>query len=92
MGYNFRLNVIIRILIMSILLGTTIYLFLSLENYLRGGYFIGFWLISVIELIYYLEKTNRDFTTFLSSFYKTISPPHSRKKGAINQWRIITDL
>jgi nitrogen fixation/metabolism regulation signal transduction histidine kinase len=61
---NFRLNVIVRIIIFTIILTALIYCLMN-GLYLRSIYiFIGF-AISIGEFVHYVEKSNRDLTSFL---------------------------
>ncbi len=64
---NFRLSVLIRILLISALITLLVYFLLVDVRYLRSVYIIFFLVIAIIEFIWYVDKTNRDFTSFLLS-------------------------
>lgn len=65
MRKSFRYNVIFRILLITGLLAMLIYFFLISENYLRSTYFAVFLVIAIVEFIWYVDRTNRDFAAFL---------------------------
>ena len=64
---NFRINVVIRLVLIVLLLGFfSFYLFVS-SNYIRSIYLGIFILLLLIELFWYIDKRNRELTTFLKS-------------------------
>lgn len=63
---NFRINTIIRILVFVLIIGAFFYC-IYLERYLRSIYVAIALVIAVAEFIRYVDKTNRDFTSFLSA-------------------------
>lgn len=65
MSKNFRVNIIIRILILCVLIGLFIYFVFVDLRWLRSIYLGLFIIISIIEFVWYVDRTNRDFTTFL---------------------------
>lgn len=95
MRKNFRYNVIIRILLITVLLVLLIYFFIVTEKYLRSIYFLVFLVMTVIEFIWYVDRTNRDFAAFLlallqNDFTTTFSETARGKSfnelhGAFNQ-------
>ena len=62
---NFRFNVIIRILLIAIGIGSLLYFVLITEQYLRSIYIFIFVVLAIIEFIWYVDKINRDFSSFL---------------------------
>ncbi|QSE98973.1 sensor histidine kinase [Fulvivirga lutea] len=62
---NFRLNILLRILIITTIIGLHIYFLLVDTRYLRSVYLIIFLVIAIIEFVWYVDRTNRDFTSFL---------------------------
>ncbi|UII23116.1 sensor histidine kinase [Fulvivirga ligni] len=67
MSRNFRLKVIIRILIITCILALLIYYLLLEQKYLRSVYLVIFVAIALFEFIYFIDKTNRNFTSFLTA-------------------------
>jgi len=65
MRRNFRLNIILRILLLTIFITLAVYFLLVEKHYLRSVYLLLFIAITIIEFIYYVDRTNRDFTSFL---------------------------
>lgn len=64
---TFKVKVLIRIVVLSAFLGSFLYFALVTEQYLRSGYFLVFSLISVGELFWYIDRTNRDLANFFQS-------------------------
>ncbi|TRX56271.1 GHKL domain-containing protein [Fulvivirga sp. M361] len=62
---KFRLNIVIRIIVIALLLTSVIYYLIVLEYYLRSCYLIVFVLLALIEFVWFVERTNRDFKVFL---------------------------
>ena len=67
MKKNFRLSVLIRLLIISAFITLLVYFLMIDVRYLRSVYILFFLVIAIIEFIWYVDKTNRDFTSFLLS-------------------------
>jgi len=62
---NFRLNLVIRILLIAFTLLGLVYFILISEQYLRSVY-LGLLLVFIVaEMIWYIERINRDFNAFL---------------------------
>ncbi len=64
---NFRLNILIRLLVITVLITLLIYFLLVEIRYLRSIYLAVFLALAIGELVWYVDRTNRDFTTFLLS-------------------------
>ncbi|MTI21871.1 GHKL domain-containing protein [Fulvivirga sp. RKSG066] len=64
---NFRLNIIFRVLLLTGVLAAFVYLIFVAHNYLRSMYILVLLSLLIAELIWYVERTNRDFTSFLTS-------------------------
>ena len=62
---NFRINLLVRISILSVCIALFSYLVLVSHHYLRSAYLLIFIILTLIELIWYIERTNRDFNAFL---------------------------
>lgn len=62
---NFRLNLILRILFIIIIISAFIYLILISNQYLRSVYLGVLLVIVIAEMIWYIERINRDFNAFL---------------------------
>lgn len=92
---NFRFNVIIRILLIAIGIGSLLYFVIITEQYLRSIYIFIFIVLAIIEFIWYVDKTNRDFSSFLlaimqDDFSTTFSEKRKGKSfarlyGALNK-------
>ena len=81
---------------MSLFLGVVFYLFFVSENYLRGIYFLIFWLILVVELIRFIEKTNRNITGFFNSLlqndFTTTFAEDGKGKNSKNLYRALNNI
>ena len=64
---NFRLQVVIRILIISLALGLFLYWLLVTGKYIRSFYMGILVILAVIELFIFIDRTNRDVTNFFQS-------------------------
>ena len=62
---NFKVNVILRVLIICIFIALLMYFLILEKRYLRSGYLAVFLILSVLELLWYIDKSNRDFSSFL---------------------------
>lgn len=62
---SFRVNVILRLSIITILVGLMLYFVISDAHYLRSIYLFIFLIIALIELFWYIDRTNRAFSSFL---------------------------
>ncbi|MDN5211063.1 ATP-binding protein [Fulvivirgaceae bacterium BMA12] len=62
---NFKVNVVLRVLLICIFIGLLMYFLLVDERYLRSVYLAVFLILSVLELFWYIDKSNRDFSSFL---------------------------
>ncbi len=68
MGFkSFKINVIVRLGIILILLSLSIYYILVEHKYLRAIYAGIAFLVTVVELFWYIDKRNREINLFLSS-------------------------
>ncbi|MEQ9414645.1 MAG: hypothetical protein RIF39_12490, partial [Cyclobacteriaceae bacterium] len=63
---NFRINIIFRVLILILIIGVLTYCLYN-KLFLRSIYVAIALIIIITEFIRYVEKTNRDFTSFLSA-------------------------
>jgi two-component system, NtrC family, nitrogen regulation sensor histidine kinase NtrY len=64
---NFRLNVIIRVLLLTATLFLLLWVFEADKYYVTPVLIVILAFIQVFSLIYYVDKTNRDVTSFLES-------------------------
>lgn len=64
---NFRLNIIIRVVVLGISITLLFYLILSTKLYASIIVLILIIIYQIYSLIYYVEKTNRDLSRFLSA-------------------------
>lgn len=65
MSKNFRVNVLLRLLLVTFLIALLVYFVMVDERYLRSVYLAIFLVISLMEFVWYVDRTNRDFTSFL---------------------------
>jgi nitrogen fixation/metabolism regulation signal transduction histidine kinase len=77
---NFRINIILRVLILSLIIGVLTYCLYN-ELFLRSIYVAITLIIIITELIRYVEKTNRDFTSFLSALLQNDFTTTYAEKG-----------
>ncbi|MGC3942998.1 MAG: ATP-binding protein [Chryseolinea sp.] len=63
---HFTIQVIVRVLLLTILLGTLMWCVVN-ELWLRSVYAIVACLVSLVELLWFLDRFQRDFRTFLIS-------------------------
>lgn len=61
---NFRVNVIIRVLLLAVIVALLIYC-LYQQLYLRSIYIAIGLILAIVEFIRYVDKTNRDYSNFL---------------------------
>ena len=64
---KFRIQVIIRFTIIALALGGLLYCLLVTGKYIRSFYLSVFTVLALVELFYYIDRTNRDVTAFLQS-------------------------
>jgi two-component system, NtrC family, nitrogen regulation sensor histidine kinase NtrY len=64
---HYRLQVFLRIVLLTVLLGLLVYFFFVEERWLRSIYLLFFVILAIGELFWYLDRTNRDIATFLTS-------------------------
>lgn len=62
---NFRLRILIRIIAIVLLIGLMLYFAIIDEKYLRSIYILTFIIILISELVWYIDRTNRDINSFL---------------------------
>ena len=62
---NFKVNVILRVLIICLFIALLMYFLVIDKKYLRSVYLCVFLILSVFELLWYIDKSNRDFSSFL---------------------------
>ena len=62
---NFKVNVVLRVLLICIFIGLLMYFLIIDKKYLRSVYLAVFLILSVLELLWYIDKSNRDFSSFL---------------------------
>lgn len=63
---NFRINVILRVLLFVVITGALSYCLIN-QLFLRSIYVSVALIIAIVEFIKYVDRTNRDFASFLSS-------------------------
>lgn len=64
---NFRFNIFLRLGIVLVLMGLLSYYLFVAGKYIRSFYFGFFILALIFELLWYVDKRNRELTTFLST-------------------------
>jgi len=95
---SFKIRVILRLALLSLFLGAFFYFVFVTGQYLRSAYFIAFFIIAVVELFWFIDRTNRDLSNFFQSilqsdFTTTFTKKHQGKSfeqlyGVVNE---ITD-
>jgi len=66
---NFRVNIIFRVCLFVVISGALVFCIYE-QLYLRSIYVAIALIIAIAEFIRYVDKTNRDFTSFLSALYQ----------------------
>ena len=64
---KFRIQIIIRLAIITLAIGFLLYCLLVSGKYIRSFYSAVFIILAMVELFYYIDRTNRDVTAFLQS-------------------------
>src|SRR5699024_4393721 len=78
---NFRLNLIIRVLLLSAIIAACLYLWMATDYYISAGLLILVIVYQIKQLIHFVELTNRKLTRFLESIrYSDFSRSFSSKK------------
>lgn len=78
---NFRLNIIIRVVLLAITLAGGIYLWGNTDFYISAGLLTLLVLYQIIRLIHYVERTNRKLNRFFNSIrYSDFSRTFSSEK------------
>ncbi len=68
MGFNnFRIQIILRVLLLAVSVFLAIYLFMTKQLWITSGVMAGAVIFLIVELIYYVERTNRKLTQFFQS-------------------------
>ena len=62
---NFKINVILRVLTICLFIALLMYFLVVDQKYLRSAYLSVFLILSIFELLRYIDKSNRDFSSFL---------------------------
>ncbi|MEP2668196.1 MAG: ATP-binding protein [Cyclobacteriaceae bacterium] len=92
---NFRINVIIRVLLLVLIIATLSYCLIH-QLYLRSIYVAIALIIAIGELLRYVEKTNRDLTSFLSALsqndFTTIYSEKDRGKSFNNLYSVFNQI
>lgn len=80
---KFRLNVVIRLILIAAAFGILIYYLFVSGRYIRSFYLGVFVILALVELFYYIDKSNRDVATFLQSILNSdfTSVFDAKKKG-----------
>jgi len=90
---NYKLNFIIRIVILVIGLSALIYSIIVLQNFMRGLFSLVFCVISVVEFFNFLNKMNRDFKSFLKALiYEDFTNYYSKKKDSTGIYNLFNQL
>lgn len=77
---NFRLNVIFRVVLLALSMGTCLYLWLNSDFYISAGLLSAIVIYQIIRLIHYVDQTNRKLSRFLNSIrYSDFSRSFSGK-------------
>ncbi len=81
---SFTIRILFRIVIQFLLLGAFFYFVFATGQILRSIYFFSFFIIALFELIWFINRTNRDYSNFLLSilqndFTTTFTRKHEGK-------------
>ena len=93
---NFRVNIFIRILIIALVITLLVYYLVVSINYLRSVYLLVFFVLAVIEFIWYVDRTNRDFKAFLlallQSDFTTTFPEKAKGRSFNELYRVFNQI
>lgn len=79
---NFKIGFTIRILILATAILAFVYSVLILTNFIRGLFSLVFCIVSIIELLQFINKTNNDFKSFLNALiYEDFTNYYSKSKN-----------
>lgn len=90
---NYRLQFIIRILILVLGLLALIYSAFILHNFMRGLFSFIICVFSVLEFFHFLNKMNRDFKSFLQALiYEDFSNYYNKKNDSTGVYNLFNQL
>ncbi|MEM7110220.1 MAG: ATP-binding protein [Bacteroidota bacterium] len=78
---NFRLNIVLRLAIITVLISLMVFYLLVEPRYLRSFYIFLFLVVVFIEFFWYIDKTNRDFKSFLLALLQNDFTTRFSEKG-----------
>ncbi len=78
---NFRLQLIIRLLLLAATMAVSIFLWMNTDYYISAGLLVLVIIYQIVHLIHFVDQTNRNLTRFLNSIrYSDFSRSFSSKK------------
>ncbi len=78
---NFKLNIIIRLAIITVFISLMVYYLFASLHYLRSFYLLLFLVVAFAEFFWYVDKTNRDFRAFLLALLQNDFTTRFAEKG-----------
>lgn len=79
---SFKVGFIIRILVLAIAILALVYSGLILNNFIRSIFSFAFCVISIAELFNFINKTNKDFMSFMNALiYEDFTNYYSKSKN-----------
>jgi two-component system nitrogen regulation sensor histidine kinase NtrY len=90
---NFRIQVIIRLAIIIIGFGFLLYYLIISEKFIRSFYLGIFIAIALIELFYYIDRSNRDIANFFQSILNSdFTGVFTAEKKGKTFWRLYENM
>ncbi|MEM9389294.1 MAG: ATP-binding protein [Bacteroidota bacterium] len=78
---SFRLNIVLRLAIITGLISLMVFYLLVDPRYLRSFYILLFLVVAFVEFFWYIDKTNRDFKSFLLALLQNDFTTRFSEKG-----------
>lgn len=78
---NFKLHIFFRVIVLACSISTFLYFLLVYVNYLRSAYLLVLIIAIIAEFLYYINKTNRDLSNFLTGILQNDYSTRFSEKG-----------
>ncbi|MEM1407869.1 MAG: ATP-binding protein, partial [Bacteroidota bacterium] len=78
---SFRLNIVLRLAIITGFISLMVFYLLVDPRYLRSFYILLFLVVAFVEFFWYIDKTNRDFKSFLLALLQNDFTTRFSEKG-----------
>lgn len=93
---NFKFNIVIRLIVITAIISTMVYFLFANTHYLRSFYLLLFLTIAFAELLWYVDRTNRDFKAFLLALlqndFTTRFSEHAKGKSFNEFYQVLNQI